>query len=94
MSTQCKTYVVIRAVVTIGDIHPLQACSIGHPQAHENSRRVRTARSTPQVHIKPNTLAENVGLNALAEWRSSEQVENGIASTSPPYWEDDDDDYP
>lgn len=31
---------------------------------------------------------------ALAEWRSSEQVENGIASTSPPYWEDDDDDYP
>ncbi|KAI7757786.1 hypothetical protein M8C21_029162 [Ambrosia artemisiifolia] len=31
---------------------------------------------------------------ALAEWRSSEQVENGITSTSPPYWdtEDDDDD--
>ncbi|KAK7243046.1 hypothetical protein RIF29_37830 [Crotalaria pallida] len=29
---------------------------------------------------------------ALAEWRSSEQVENGIASTSPPYWETDDDD--
>ncbi|GKE23639.1 rRNA biogenesis protein RRP5 [Tanacetum coccineum] len=42
MSTQCKTYVVIRAVVTIGDIHPLQACSIAHPQAQENSRR-RTA---------------------------------------------------
>ncbi|CAH1427022.1 unnamed protein product [Lactuca virosa] len=29
---------------------------------------------------------------ALAEWRSSEQVENGIASTSPPYWDTDDDD--
>ncbi|XP_042484059.1 TNF receptor-associated factor homolog 1b-like [Macadamia integrifolia] len=31
---------------------------------------------------------------ALAEWRSSEQVENGITSTSPPYWDsDDEDDY-
>ena len=29
---------------------------------------------------------------ALAEWRSSEQVENGIPSTSPPYWDTDDDD--
>ncbi|KAG4919527.1 hypothetical protein JHK84_056835 [Glycine max] len=29
---------------------------------------------------------------ALAEWRSSEQVENGIASTSPPYWDTDDED--
>lgn len=29
---------------------------------------------------------------ALAEWRSSEQVENGSPSTSPPYWETDDDD--
>ncbi|KAL8048113.1 hypothetical protein ABFX02_07G042100 [Erythranthe guttata] len=29
---------------------------------------------------------------ALAEWRSSEQVENGIPSTSPPYWDSDDDD--
>ncbi|KAK1430402.1 hypothetical protein QVD17_13109 [Tagetes erecta] len=28
---------------------------------------------------------------ALAEWRSSEQVENGITSTSPPYWDIDDD---
>nr|GMC52053.1 MATH domain-containing protein At5g43560-like isoform X1 [Ipomoea batatas]GMD75818.1 MATH domain-containing protein At5g43560-like isoform X1 [Ipomoea batatas] len=27
---------------------------------------------------------------ALAEWRSSEQVENGIPSTSPPYWDSDD----
>ncbi|XP_019426670.1 PREDICTED: MATH domain-containing protein At5g43560-like isoform X2 [Lupinus angustifolius] len=27
---------------------------------------------------------------ALAEWRSSEQVENGITSTSPPYWDTDD----
>lgn len=29
---------------------------------------------------------------ALAEWRSSEQVENGTPSTSPPYWDTDDDD--
>uniref|UniRef100_A0A2P2MJ11 MATH domain-containing protein n=1 Tax=Rhizophora mucronata TaxID=61149 RepID=A0A2P2MJ11_RHIMU len=29
---------------------------------------------------------------ALAEWRSSEQMENGIPSTSPPYWDTDDDD--
>ncbi|GAA0155517.1 hypothetical protein LIER_13227 [Lithospermum erythrorhizon] len=29
---------------------------------------------------------------ALAEWRSSEQVENGSPSTSPPYWDIDDDD--
>ncbi|KAG4394711.1 hypothetical protein GLYMA_20G086700v4 [Glycine max] len=29
---------------------------------------------------------------ALAEWRSSEQVENGTPSTSPPYWDIDDDD--
>lgn len=28
----------------------------------------------------------------LAEWRSSEQVENGIPSTSPPYWDTDEDD--
>ncbi|XP_044498679.1 TNF receptor-associated factor homolog 1b-like [Mangifera indica] len=30
--------------------------------------------------------------DALAEWRSSEQVENGTPSTSPPYWDTDDDD--
>ncbi|KAL5712213.1 hypothetical protein ACHQM5_014404 [Ranunculus cassubicifolius] len=29
---------------------------------------------------------------ALSEWRSSEQVENGTPSTSPPYWDTDDDD--
>lgn len=29
---------------------------------------------------------------ALAEWRSSDQVEKGITSTSPPYWDTDDDD--
>ncbi|XP_051127006.1 TNF receptor-associated factor homolog 1b-like isoform X2 [Andrographis paniculata] len=29
---------------------------------------------------------------AMAEWRSSEQVENGTPSTSPPYWDSDDDD--
>ena len=28
----------------------------------------------------------------LAEWRSSEWVENGTPSTSPPYWDSDDDD--
>lgn len=28
---------------------------------------------------------------ALAEWRSSEQLENGTPSTSPPYWDSDDD---
>ncbi|KAE8734132.1 MATH domain-containing protein [Hibiscus syriacus] len=28
----------------------------------------------------------------LVEWRSSEQVENGTPSTSPPYWDSDDDD--
>ncbi|GKU85818.1 hypothetical protein SLEP1_g437 [Rubroshorea leprosula] len=31
-------------------------------------------------------------VEALAEWRSSEQPENGIPSTSPPYWDTDDDD--
>lgn len=29
---------------------------------------------------------------ALAEWRSSDHVENGSPSTSPPYWDTDDDD--
>ncbi|XP_074334396.1 TNF receptor-associated factor homolog 1a-like isoform X1 [Apium graveolens] len=29
---------------------------------------------------------------ALAEWRASEHVENGSPSTSPPYWDTDDDD--
>ncbi|XP_017226631.1 TNF receptor-associated factor homolog 1a isoform X3 [Daucus carota subsp. sativus] len=29
---------------------------------------------------------------ALAEWRSSEQVENGLTSTSPPYWDTEDED--
>lgn len=28
---------------------------------------------------------------ALVEWRSSEQVENGTPSTSPPFWDSDDD---
>ncbi|WOL08013.1 MATH domain-containing protein [Canna indica] len=30
--------------------------------------------------------------DSIAEWRSSEQVENGTTSTSPPYWDTDDDD--
>ncbi|KAG6536317.1 hypothetical protein ZIOFF_001371 [Zingiber officinale] len=30
--------------------------------------------------------------DSITEWRSSEQVENGITSTSPPYWDTDDDD--
>lgn len=29
--------------------------------------------------------------DSLAEWRSSEQVENGTPSTSPPFWDTDDD---
>lgn len=29
---------------------------------------------------------------ALAEWRSCDQVENETPSTSPPYWDSDDDD--
>ena len=29
---------------------------------------------------------------ALAEWRSCDQVENGTPSTSPPFWDSDDDD--
>ncbi|XP_052188862.1 TNF receptor-associated factor homolog 1a isoform X2 [Diospyros lotus] len=29
----------------------------------------------------------------LVEWRSSEQLENGTPSTSPPYWDTDDDEY-
>ncbi|XP_051129521.1 TNF receptor-associated factor homolog 1a-like isoform X2 [Andrographis paniculata] len=29
---------------------------------------------------------------AIAEWRSSEQVENGSTSTSPPYWDSDEED--
>lgn len=29
---------------------------------------------------------------ALAEWQSSEQVDNGIPYTSPPYWDTDEDD--
>ncbi|KAI0498060.1 hypothetical protein KFK09_021301 [Dendrobium nobile] len=31
-------------------------------------------------------------IDSLAEWRSSEQLENGIPSTSPPFWDTDDDD--
>ncbi|MQL81017.1 hypothetical protein Taro_013480 [Colocasia esculenta] len=30
--------------------------------------------------------------DTLVEWRSSEQVENGTPSTSPPYWDTDDED--
>ncbi|EHA8587627.1 hypothetical protein COCNU_scaffold002855G000040 [Cocos nucifera] len=30
--------------------------------------------------------------DSIAEWRSCEQVENGTASTSPPYWDTDDED--
>ncbi|KAK8952738.1 MATH domain-containing protein [Platanthera guangdongensis] len=31
-------------------------------------------------------------VDSLAEWRSSEQLENGVPSTSPPYWDTEDDD--
>lgn len=30
--------------------------------------------------------------DSVGEWRSSEQVENGTPSTSPPYWDTDDED--
>lgn len=30
--------------------------------------------------------------DSITEWRSCEQVENGTPSTSPPYWDTDDDD--
>lgn len=33
-----------------------------------------------------------LSVDSLAEWRSSEQLENGMPSTSPPYWDTDDDD--
>ncbi|XP_014513500.1 MATH domain-containing protein At5g43560 isoform X1 [Vigna radiata var. radiata] len=40
------------------------------------------------------TFSEQHGQSgeAVAEWRSSEQVENGSPSTSPPYWDTDEDD--
>ncbi|KAH7661278.1 putative coiled-coil protein [Dioscorea alata] len=40
------------------------------------------------------TLSEGMSSqsgDSLAEWRSSEQVENGTPSTSPPFWDTDDD---
>lgn len=31
-------------------------------------------------------------VDSLGEWRSCEQVDNGTPSTSPPYWDSDDED--
>uniref|UniRef100_A0A803Q367 MATH domain-containing protein n=3 Tax=Cannabis sativa TaxID=3483 RepID=A0A803Q367_CANSA len=42
--------------------------------------------------IDGNSSGQRCQSGELAEWRSSEQVENGIPSTSPPYWDTDDDD--
>ncbi|CAN4116551.1 unnamed protein product [Withania somnifera] len=48
-----------------------------------------TARSSEGVSSMQQQCQNS---EALAEWRSSEQVENGTPSTSPPYWDCDDDD--
>ncbi|KAJ8531485.1 hypothetical protein K7X08_026919 [Anisodus acutangulus] len=48
-----------------------------------------TARSSEGVS---SGQQQSQNSEALAEWRSSEQVENGTPSTSPPYWDCDDDD--
>lgn len=37
-------------------------------------------------------LASMQQCQSVEEWRSCEQVENGTPSTSPPYWDSDDDD--
>ncbi|KAF3661833.1 putative MATH domain-containing protein-like isoform X2 [Capsicum annuum] len=48
-----------------------------------------TARSSEELSSVQQQCQNS---EALAEWRSSEQVENGTPSTSPPYWDCDDDD--
>ena len=47
--------------------------------------------SSEQCGVGRSTDVISTG-QALAEWRSSEQVENGTPSTSPPYWDSDDSD--
>jgi hypothetical protein len=34
----------------------------------------------------------NVSADSLSEWRSCEHVDNGIPSTSPPFWDTDSED--
>ncbi|PKA62802.1 MATH domain-containing protein [Apostasia shenzhenica] len=46
--------------------------------------------SSPAEGVSTRQRCQSV--DSLAEWRSSEQVENGTPSTSPPYWDTDDDD--
>ncbi|PON83330.1 E3 ubiquitin-protein ligase SIN-like [Trema orientale] len=42
--------------------------------------------------VEGNSSGQRCQSGELAEWRSSEQVENGTPSTSPPYWDTDDED--
>ncbi|PHT38828.1 hypothetical protein CQW23_22401 [Capsicum baccatum] len=49
------------------------------------------AGSTRSLEALSNGQQRCQSSEVLAEWRSSEQVENGIPSTSPPYWDSDDD---
>lgn len=48
------------------------------------------ASSSPTERMSAGQRCQSI--DSLAEWRSSEQVENGIPSTSPPFWDIDDDD--
>lgn len=38
------------------------------------------------------SMQHSRSVDSLGEWRSSEQVDNGTPSTSPPYWDSDDED--
>ncbi|VFQ87569.1 unnamed protein product [Cuscuta campestris] len=57
---------------------------IGRATIASEEGRSKEEISTEEKHCRSS--------EALAEWRSSEHVENGITSTSPPYWDSDDDD--
>ena len=59
------------------------AGSISDDSSHES------LSSTPEV-ISTGQICQ--ASDSVGEWRSSEQVENGTPSTSPPYWDTDDDD--
>lgn len=38
------------------------------------------------------TVQRSQSSDEMVEWRSPDQVENGVPSTSPPYWDADDSD--
>ena len=40
-----------------------------------------------QSLVEDNSDGRRSHSDALVEWRSSDQVENGFPSTSPPYWD-------